>query len=131
MLQGAIHTSQQCYFASAPNFLQGVITQPQQCRATNAPTIFIWCQLRIAVMPLEQRTKGRDNLPAQKCQTKSTLPTQFNGVIVKTQKCLDIVAPRERSFFYRSNAKVTTPLPINYRGTPHTRRDAINRTPNN
>ena len=110
MLQGATHTPQQCYLASAP-------------------TSFIWCQLRIAVMPLEQRTKGRDNLPAQKCQTKFTLPNQFNGVIVKTQKCLDIVAPRERSLFYRSNAKVTTPLPINYRGTPHARRDAINRTP--
>ena len=67
--------------------LQGVNHAARKRQRLSAPTSFIWCQLRIAAMPIEQRTKGRVNLPAQKCQTKFTLPNQLQGVIVKTQKC--------------------------------------------
>lgn len=127
MLQGVSNKARQRQILCAPNFLQGVTLLAQKCHHVTTlkgvnegsqkcrfhvtPTSFIWCQLRIAVMPLEQRTKGRDNLPAQKCQTKFTLPNQFNGVIVKTQKCLDIVAPREGPCYVRSNANRTVPFP--------------------
>ena len=74
--------------------LKGVITQPQQCRAANAPTSFIWCQLRIAAMPLDQRTKGRAMRGAQKCQPPHALPNQFNGVIYPARKRYRFVAPR-------------------------------------
>jgi hypothetical protein len=95
MLQGVTERAQKCQTVSAPNFLQGAIMPTQQCQFYDAPTSFIWCQLRIAAMLIEQRTKGRVIWGAQKCQPPRALPNQFNGVIVKTQKCRDIVAPRE------------------------------------
>jgi hypothetical protein len=95
MLQGVTERAQKCQTVSAPNFLQGAIMPTQQCQFYDAPTSFIWCQLWIAAMPLEQRTKGRVNMTTQKCHIIRALPNQFNGVIVKTQKCRDIVAPRE------------------------------------
>jgi hypothetical protein len=67
-------------------------------------------------MPLDKRTKGRVIPWPQKCHSIYTLPTQFNGVIVKTQKCLDIVAPRERSNMVRRNAPIVPPLPTSLTG---------------
>jgi len=111
MLQGVIERSQKCQTVSAPNFLQGAITRAQRCRKpaslkgaimptqqcqfNDAPTSFIWCRDHLAEMPLLKRTKGRVTKMSQECQTAYALPNQFNGVIVKTQKCRDIVTPRE------------------------------------
>jgi hypothetical protein len=36
-----------------------------------------------AEMPKSERSKGRGNLPAQKCQTKFTLPNQLQGAIIE------------------------------------------------
>ena len=111
MLQGVINEAQKCQTIIAPNFLQGVTSasqkcqktgtlkgatiHAQQCRAQHAPTSFIWCRDHLAEMPLLKRTKGRVTKMSQECQTAYALPNQFNGVIVKTQKCRDIVTPRE------------------------------------
>lgn len=132
MLQGAAARAQKCRNTSAPNFLQrvnnaarkrhpcdtlkGAITQSQQCRALIAPTSFIWCQLRIAAMPIEQRTKGRAVYLSRKCLDKNALPTQFNGVIVKTQKCLDIVAPRGEPSKVRRDVSIVPLSPTSLRG---------------
>ena len=97
----------------------------QKCRFHVTPTNFIWCQLRIAEMLIEQRTKGRAVDTTQKRHESLTLPTQFNGVIVKTQKCLDIVAPREGSMSLRRNAIVWTPFPTSYRGPSKKRSNAM------
>ena len=66
--------------------LRGATSTPQQCLDGSAPTSLIWCQLRIAAMPIEQRTKGRATLPAQKCQAVCALPNQLQGVIEISQK---------------------------------------------
>ena len=68
-------------------------------------------------MPVSNRTKGRAMRSAQKCQNPRTLPTQFNGVIVKTQKCIDIVAPRGEPRSKRSYATVTSLSPTSLQGT--------------
>jgi len=94
MLQGVINCSQKCQRTSTPNFLQGVIEETQKCRCRIAPASFIWCRDIIAAMLIQKRTKGRATLPAQQCYASNALPNQFNGVIEKTQKCRDIVAPR-------------------------------------
>jgi hypothetical protein len=110
MLQGVSRTARKRHNKATPKFLQGVTVRAQQCRELSTlkgsmsraqkchiridPASFIWCQLRIAAMPIEQRTKGRVNMTTHKCHIIRTLPNQFNGVIVKTQKCRDIVAPR-------------------------------------
>ena len=133
MLQGVSLVPQQCHEECAPNFLQGVMLRTQQCHTSitskgsisasrqrhfsHAPTNFIWCQLRIAEMPIEQRTKGRVIWGAQKCQPPRALPNQFNGVIVKTQKCLDIVAPRGEPRSKRRYATVTSLSPTILMGT--------------
>jgi hypothetical protein len=44
------------------------------------------------------------------------LPNQFNGVMVKTQKCQDIVAPRERSTSSRRNAEKEASSPNQFTG---------------
>jgi hypothetical protein len=132
MLQGVNRHTQKCHKAVALNFLQGVIRGAQRCHIlftlkgaipasrqrhfSRAPTSFIWCQLRIAAMPIEQRTKGRVIPWPQKCYSIYTLPTQFNGVMVKTQKCQDIVALRERSTSLRRNAGKKPPLPTSLTG---------------
>ena len=95
MLQGAIERAQKCQTVSAPNFLQGAISASRQRHFSHAPTSFIWCRDHLAEMPLLKRTKGRVTKMSQECQTAYALPNQFNGVIVKTQKCRDIVTPRE------------------------------------
>jgi len=131
MLQGVTSASQKCQKTGAPNFLQGAITRAQRCRKPAAlkgavlkaqqchcriaPASFIWCQTDGAEMPWTNRTKGRAIWGAQKCHTPRTLPNQFNGVIVKTQKCRDIVAPRERQTHERSNAETKAPLSANHR----------------
>ena len=61
---------------------------------------------------------------AQKCQ-KSGAPNFLQGVIVKTQKCLDIVAPREGPSIQRRNANRAAPFPTSYRGSGHLRSNAI------
>ena len=96
--------------------LQGVSLVPQKCHEECAPTSFIWCQLRIAEMPIEQRTKGRVICRAQQCCTRSTLPNQFNGDTDMTQQCLDHNSPRERPTSLRRNAKTKPPLPFSHRG---------------
>ncbi len=96
--------------------LRGATSTPQQCLDGSAPTSFIWCRLRIAAMPLEQRTKGRAMWGAQKCQLPRALPTQFNGVIVKTQKCLDIVAPRGEPSSLRRDASIVPLCPTSLSG---------------
>lgn len=96
---------------------KGAIMTTQQCQNPNAPASFIWCRDIIAAMLIPKRTKGRVIWAAQKCHSVGTLPNQFNGVIVKTQKCLDIVAPREGSMIPRRNAIVWTPFPTSLTGT--------------
>ena len=96
--------------------LRGATLTPQQCLDGSAPTSFIWCQLRIAAMPIEQRAKGRAMWGAQKCQLPRALPTQFNGVIVKTQKCLDIVAPRGEPSKVRRDVSIVPLSPTSLRG---------------
>jgi len=139
-------TTQKCHIIRAlPTIYRGLlclrrnaITSPpstgatihaQQCRVQPAPTSFIWCQPSIAEMPLYERTKGRVRDCSQKCHTTYTLPNQLNGVIVKTQKCRDIVAPRERPTHKRSNAETKAPLPTNHRGSLYSRRNAIGSPP--
>jgi hypothetical protein len=111
MLQGVTSATQKCQKTGTPNFLQGVIRWAQKCHIlstlegaipasrqrhfSHAPTSFIWCQQETAVMLISNRTKGRATPWSQQCHMRLALPTQFNGVIVKTQKCRDIVAPRE------------------------------------
>lgn len=132
MLQGATLFTQKCHSALAPTSYRGLlrlrrnaITSPpstgatiqsQQCRAQHAPTSFIWCRDHLAEMPLLKRTKGRAISQAQKCHATHALPNQFNGVIVKTQKCRDIVAPREGLRTARRNATRRTPFPNSHRG---------------
>ena len=98
----------------------GVNDGSQKCRFHVTPTSFIWCQLRIAEMLSEQRTKGRANKIAQQCHKEVTLPKHFNGVIVKTQKCLDIVAPWEGPPNAHSNVAHASPFP-QVTGGHHTR----------
>jgi len=111
MLQGVTSASQKCQKTGTPNFLQGVIRGAQKCHIlstlkgaisaslqrhfSHAPTSFIWCRDHLAEMPLLKRTKGRAAPWPQQCHMRLALPNQFNGVIVKTQKCRDIVTPRE------------------------------------
>ena len=96
--------------------LQGVNRHTHKCHKAFAPTSFIWCQLRIAEMPIEQRTKGRATPWSQQCHMRLALPNQFNGVIVKTQKCRDIVAPRGEPRRKRSFASVTSLSPTSLQG---------------
>jgi len=95
MLQGVIERAQKCQTVSTPNFLQGAISASLQRHFSHAPTSFIWCRDHLAEMPLLKRTKGRAAPWPQQCHMRLALPNQFNGVIVKTQKCRDIVTPRE------------------------------------
>jgi hypothetical protein len=95
MLQGVKLETQKCHLYITPNFLQGAISASRQRHFSHAPTSFIWCRDHLAEMPLLKRTKGRVTKMSQECQTAYALPNQFNGVIVKTQKCRDIVTPRE------------------------------------
>lgn len=132
MLQGAEKEAQKCHVRCAPNFLQRVMLRTQQCHTSitskgaisasrqrhfsRAPTSFIWCQQENAVMPVSNRTKGRVTPWPQRCYSIYALPIQFNGVMVKTQKCQDIVAPRERSTNPRRNAEKRPPLPTSLQG---------------
>jgi len=61
--------------------LQGVTERAQKCQAVSAPVSFIWCQLRIAAMLLEQRTKGRAAPWPQQCHMRLALPNQFKGTL--------------------------------------------------
>ena len=133
MLQGVNTETRKRHHANTPNFLQGVIRgaqkchilftlkgaahTPQQCYLASAPTSFIWCQHMFAVMPAIARTKGRVTARLQQCQSKSALPNQFNGVIVKTQKCRDIVAPRGEPSNVRRDASIVPLSPAIHRGT--------------
>ena len=132
MLQGVNRTARKRHNKSAPNFLQGVIMRAQQCRELStlkgavlkaqqchcriAPTSFIWCQPSIAEMPLYERTKGRVIDASQQCHIAKALPNQFNGVILKTQKCRDIVAPRGEPSNVRRDAYKRALSPASYRG---------------
>ena len=123
-LQGANKKTQKCLAPVAPtqfrpkadrrNSMQvapkGASRVAQKCHHVPAPAIFIWCQGKTAEMLLLLRTKGRAVCLSQKCYKTDALPNQFNGVIVKTQKCQDIVSPRgpRRN---RRNAKVSSPPP--------------------
>jgi len=130
MLQGVTERAQKCQAVSAPNFYRvteaprtapsalhpkGASSSSQRCQTWNAPTNFIWCCDHLAEMPLLKRTKGRAAPWPQQCHMRLALPTQFNGVIVKTQKCRDIVAPRERPEYRRRNAIIVAPRPTNHR----------------
>jgi len=106
MLQGVTRQAQKCRNTDTPKFLQGAAFCPQQCHNGCAPTSFIWCQLRIAAMLIEQRTKGRAAPWPQQCHMRLALPNQFKGVIVKTQKCRDIVAPRGEPSKVRRDASI-------------------------
>lgn len=130
MLQGVSRTARKRHNKAAPDFLQGVnntarkrhpcdtlkgaTLRTQKCHLRIAPTSFIWCQLRIAAMPFEQRTKGRVTECPQQCYSSRALPTQFNGVIVKTQKCLDIVAPRGELSNLRRDAHMAALSPTEF-----------------
>jgi hypothetical protein len=129
--KGAASCPQQCHNGCAPTSYRGLlclrrnaITSPpskgavlkaQQCHHRIAPDSFIWCQDMTAVMPAIARTKGRAICRAQQCYTSSALPNQFNGVIVKTQKCRDIVAPRGEPSNVRRDAYNRALSPTNYR----------------
>lgn len=145
MLQGVTSATQKCQKTGTPKFLQGVMLRTQQCHTSitskgaipasrqrhflRAPASFIWCQLRIAAMPFEQRTKGRASIMSQKYQRVDALPTQFNGDTDMTQQCLDHNSPRERSWKDRRNATIVPPLPTSYRGPHFLRRSAIVHSP--
>ena len=132
MLQGVSTMAQKCHEHLAPKFLQGVtllaqkchhVTSPQgaangtqKCQTKFAPASLIWCRDHLAEMPLLKRTKGRANIMSQKYQRVDALPNQFNGVIEKTQKCRDIVAPREGLRTARRNATRRTLFPNSHRG---------------
>jgi hypothetical protein len=132
MLQGASTMAQKCHEHLAPNFLQGVIRGAQKCHIlstlkgaisaslqrhfSHAPTSFIWCRDHLAEMPLLKRTKGRAAPWPQQCHMRLALPNQFNGVIVKTQKCRDIVAPRGEPSNVRRDASIV-PLSHQLQGT--------------
>jgi len=116
MLQGVINEAQKCQTIIAPNFLQGATIQSQQCRARHAPASFIWCQCEIAEMSPQKRTKGRVMDASQQCHIAKALPNQFKGVIVKTQKCRDIVAPRGEPSKVRRDAAIVPLSPTSYRG---------------
>jgi len=131
MLQGVTSAAQKCQKTGTPNFFgvtkaprtapsalhpKGAIMPMQQCQFYDAPTIFIWCQCEIAEMSPQKRIKGRVIPWSQKCQLHRALPIQFNGVIVKTQKCRDIVAPRERTMKTRSNAAWICSFPNQFSG---------------
>jgi hypothetical protein len=100
--------------------LQGVNHAARKRQRLSAPTSFIWCQLRIAAMPIEQRTKGRVIRDQQICHSMDALPNQLQGVIVKTQKCHCSFTPT--SFIWsrhdhaamprgkRSKGRVTLPM---------------------
>jgi len=94
----------------------GAAIHAQQCRVQPAPASFIWCRDIIAAMLIQKRTKGRATLPAQQCYASNALPNQFNGVIEKTQKCRDIVAPRGEPSNYRRDASMVALSPTSYRG---------------
>jgi len=118
MLQGVSRTARKRHNKATPKFLQGAVHTPQQCHLACAPASFIWCQGMIAVMPAISRAKGRADCLSQKCHKTDTLPTQFNGVIVKTQKCLDIVTPRGEPSNSRRDASIGALSPTSHRG-PH------------
>lgn len=131
---GVNEGSQKCRFHVTPNSFiwcqlriaemsgeqrtKGAIVTTQQCQNPNAPTNFIWCQQETAVMPISDRTKGRAVCLSQKCHKTDALSTQFNGVIVKTQKCLDIVSPREGPPNAHSNVAHASPFPPVIGGHP-------------
>ena len=115
-LQGVNRTARKRHPKCAPNFLQGATLTPQQCLDGSAPTSFIWCRDIIAAMLIQKRAKGRAMWGAQKCQLPRALPTQFNGVIVKTQKCLDIVAPRGEPSKVRRDVSIVPLSPTSLRG---------------
>ena len=95
---------------SFPNKLQGAAFCPQQCHNGCAPTIFIWCHDGRAEMPTCSRTKGKVH-PARAEMSSRLRPSQpVTGVIVKTQKCQDIVSPRGPTE-QRRNAKILPPPP--------------------
>ena len=71
--------------------------------------------------------KGQCNLTEMSVSGHPSQPVK--GVIVKTQKCRDIVAPRERSWKDRKNATKVPPLPTNHRGSLYSRRNAIGSPP--
>jgi len=105
MLQGVSRTARKRHNKAAPNFLQGATSTPQQCLDGSAPTSFIWCQLWIAAMPLEQRTKGRVIGGAQKCQPPRALPTIYRGLLCLRRNAITsppstgaISASRQRYF---------------------------------
>ena len=121
MLQGVTERAQKCQAVSAPNFYRvteaprtapsalhpkGASSSSQRCQTWNAPTNFIWCRDHLAEMPLLKRTKGRVMDASQQCHIAKALPNQFNGVIVKTQKCRDIVAPRGEPSKVRRDASI-------------------------
>ena len=132
MLQGVSRTARKRHNKAAPNFLQGVISRArkrhtlstlkgsmsraQKCHIRIDPTSFIWCREIIAAMPIPKRTKGRVMEGAQKCQPPHALPNQFNGVIVKTQKCQDIVAPRGRAMNGSQRCLYSAALPNQFNG---------------
>ena len=113
MLQGVTSASQKCQKTGT---LKGAVLKAQQCHCRIAPASFIWCRDHLAEMPLLKRTKGRVTKMSQECQTAYALPNQFNGVIVKTQKCRDIVAPRGEPSKVRRDAAIVPLSPTSYRG---------------
>lgn len=117
MLQGVTSASQKCQKIGTPKFLQGAVHTLQQCHLACAPTSFIWCQHMIAVMPSIARTKGRVTPWPQQCHMRLALPNQFDGVIVKTQKCLDIVTPRGGPSSLRRDASIVPLSPTSLQGT--------------
>jgi len=113
MLQRVIRGAQKCHKLYT---LKGATIHAQQCHVQPAPASFIWCRNHLAEMPLLKRTKGRVKDCSQKCHTTYTLPNQLYGVIVKTQKCLDIVAPRGEPSKVRRDASIGALSPTSYRG---------------
>lgn len=116
MLQGVNAITQKCQPNVTPNFLQGVSRTARKRHSKCAPASFIWCQLRIAAMPFEQRTKGRVIRDQQICHSMDALPNQFNGDTDMTQQCLNHNSPRERSWKVRKNAAIVPPLPTSLTG---------------
>ena len=116
MLQGVISVAQKCQTMIAPNFLQGANRHAHKCHKAVAPTSFIRCRDIIAAMLIQKRTKGRVTPWPQQCHMRLALPNQFNGVIVKTQKCRDIVAPRGEPSNVRRDASIGPLSPTSYRG---------------
>ena len=107
----------------------GAVLKAQQCHHRIAPASFIWCRQETAVMPVSNRTKGRVISCEQKCQIPHALPNQFNGVIVKTQKCRDIVAPRGEPSKVRRDASIVPLSQTSHKGSVHARRNAFATSP--